>query len=67
VKRARELIYTTERQASRDVTLAGLRPEPGSSQFPPTNTLLRTTSRVKQRSGCLVSVVELILFDVWEE
>jgi hypothetical protein len=32
VKRARELIYTAERQASRDVSLAGLRPEPGSSQ-----------------------------------
>jgi hypothetical protein len=32
VKRARELIYTTERQASRDVSLAGLRLKPGSSQ-----------------------------------
>jgi hypothetical protein len=32
VKRARELIYTAERQASRDVSLAGLRPKPGSSQ-----------------------------------
>jgi hypothetical protein len=31
-KRARELIYTAERQASRDVSLAGLRPKPGSSQ-----------------------------------
>jgi hypothetical protein len=31
VKRARELIYTAERQASRDVSLAGLRPKPGSS------------------------------------
>jgi hypothetical protein len=33
VKRARELIYTAERQASRDVSLAGLRPKPGSSQI----------------------------------
>jgi hypothetical protein len=35
VKRARELIYTAERQASRDVSLAGLRPKPGSSHHPP--------------------------------
>jgi hypothetical protein len=33
VKRARELIYTAERQASRDVSLAGLRPKPGSSHL----------------------------------
>jgi hypothetical protein len=32
VKRACELIYTAERQASRDVGLAGLRLKPGSSQ-----------------------------------
>jgi hypothetical protein len=32
VKRACELIYTAERQASRDVSLAGLRLKPGSSQ-----------------------------------
>jgi hypothetical protein len=32
VKRARELIYTAERQASREVDLAGLRLKPGSSQ-----------------------------------
>jgi hypothetical protein len=32
VKRARKLIYTAERQASRDVGLAGLRLKPGSSQ-----------------------------------
>ena len=32
MKRARELIYTAERQASRDVSLAGLRLKPGSSQ-----------------------------------
>jgi hypothetical protein len=31
VKRARELIYTAERQESRDVGLAGLRLKPGSS------------------------------------
>jgi hypothetical protein len=31
VKRARELIYTAERQASRDVSLAGLRLKAGSS------------------------------------
>jgi hypothetical protein len=35
VKRTRELIYTAERQASRDVSLAGLRPKPGSSYHPP--------------------------------
>jgi hypothetical protein len=35
VKRARELIYTAERQASRDVGLAGLRLKPGSSHHPP--------------------------------
>jgi hypothetical protein len=29
VKRARELIYTAERQASRDVGIAGLRLKPG--------------------------------------
>jgi hypothetical protein len=33
VKRAHELIYTAERQASRDVGLAGLRLKPGSSQY----------------------------------
>jgi hypothetical protein len=32
VKRAHKLIYTAERQASRDVGLAGLRLKPGSSQ-----------------------------------
>ena len=37
VKRARELIYTAERQASRDVRLAGLRLKPGSSQEPAKN------------------------------
>jgi hypothetical protein len=35
VKRARELIYTTERQASHNISLAGLRPKPGSSHYPP--------------------------------
>jgi hypothetical protein len=34
VKRARELIYTAERQASRDVGLAGLRLKPGSLYHP---------------------------------
>jgi hypothetical protein len=33
VKRARELIYTAERQASRDIGLAGLRLKPGSSHL----------------------------------
>jgi hypothetical protein len=33
VKRARELIYTAERQASRDVGLTGLRLKPGSSHY----------------------------------
>jgi hypothetical protein len=40
VKRARELIYTAERQASRDVSLAGLRLKPGSSQEPVTKKTL---------------------------
>jgi hypothetical protein len=35
VKRAHELIYTAERQASRDVGLAGLRLKPSSSHHPP--------------------------------
>jgi hypothetical protein len=35
VKRAYELIYTAERQASRDVSLAGLRLKPGLSHHPP--------------------------------
>jgi hypothetical protein len=35
VKKARELIYTAERQASRDVGLAGLRLKPGSLYYPP--------------------------------
>jgi hypothetical protein len=39
VKKARELIYTAERQASRDVSLAGLRPKPGSSQDKPQSTI----------------------------
>jgi hypothetical protein len=34
VKRARELIYTAERQASRGVGLAGLRLKPGLSYYP---------------------------------
>jgi hypothetical protein len=34
VKRARELIYTAERQASRDIGLAGLRLKPGLSHHP---------------------------------
>jgi hypothetical protein len=35
VKRARELIYTAERQASYNVGLAGLRLKPGSSHHSP--------------------------------
>jgi hypothetical protein len=35
VKRARELIYTAERQALCDVSLAGLRLKPGLSHYPP--------------------------------
>jgi hypothetical protein len=35
VKRARELIYTAERQASRDISLAGLRLKPGLLYYPP--------------------------------
>jgi hypothetical protein len=34
VKKARELIYTAERQASRDVSLAGLRLKPGLLHYP---------------------------------
>jgi hypothetical protein len=34
VKRARELIYTAKRQASRDVSLTGLRLMPGLSHHP---------------------------------
>jgi hypothetical protein len=33
VKKAHELIYTAERQALRDVSLAGLRLKPGSSHI----------------------------------
>jgi hypothetical protein len=33
VKRARELIYTAERQASREVSLVGLRLKPGSLYY----------------------------------
>jgi hypothetical protein len=41
VKRARELIYTAERQASRDVGLAGLRLKPGLLHyFPPPKKLV---------------------------
>jgi hypothetical protein len=36
VKRAHELIYTAERQASHNVGLAGLRLKPGSSHYKPT-------------------------------
>jgi hypothetical protein len=35
VKRARELIYTAERQASRDIGLAGLRLKPGLLYYLP--------------------------------
>jgi hypothetical protein len=35
VKRARELIYTAERQASRDVGLVGLRLKPGLLYYSP--------------------------------
>jgi hypothetical protein len=35
VKKARELIYTAERQTSRDIGLVGLRLKPGSSHHPP--------------------------------
>jgi hypothetical protein len=34
VKKARELIYTAERQVSRDVDLAGLRLKPGLLYYP---------------------------------
>jgi hypothetical protein len=40
VKRARELIYTAERQASRDLGLQGLRLKPGSSQKPYLNSYI---------------------------
>jgi hypothetical protein len=35
VKRARELIYIAKRQASHDVSLAGLRLKPGLLYYPP--------------------------------
>jgi hypothetical protein len=35
VKKARELIYTAERQASHEVGLASLRLKPGLSHYPP--------------------------------
>jgi hypothetical protein len=47
VKRARELIYTAERQASRDVSLAGLRPKPGSSHI--------TNNKSKKKTRLLVT------------
>jgi hypothetical protein len=52
VKRARELIYTAERQASRDVGLAGLRLKPGSSQLATIGIPLKTTPiiRVKDQA-----------------
>jgi hypothetical protein len=46
VKRARELIYTAERQASCDVSLTGLRPKPGSSHhLPPPKKLVLEQAR----------------------
>jgi hypothetical protein len=43
VKRARELIYTAKRQASRDVGLAGLRLKPGLLYYlsPPKKLVLK--------------------------
>jgi hypothetical protein len=43
VKRARELIYTAERQASRDIGLAGLRLKPGLLYYssPPKKLVLK--------------------------
>jgi hypothetical protein len=43
VKKARELIYTAERQASRNVGLTGLRLKPGSSHHlsPPKKLVLK--------------------------
>jgi hypothetical protein len=52
VKKARELIYTTERQASRDVGLAGLRLKPGLLHYssPPKKLVLK-----QLRAGLLLS------------
>jgi hypothetical protein len=43
VKRARKLIYTAERQASRDVSIAGLRLKPGLLHYssPPKKLVLK--------------------------
>jgi hypothetical protein len=55
VKRARELIYTAEHQAPRDVSLAGLRPKPGSSQT-------KLVSYVISLFGVLFCLVVRLLF-----
>jgi hypothetical protein len=52
VKRARELIYTAERQASRDISLTGLRLKAGLSHhpLPPKKLVLK-----RVRAGLLLS------------
>jgi hypothetical protein len=55
VKRARELIYTAERQASRDVSLAGLRLKPGSSHQ---GLLKKIKGLSGQKRGCLKLVIK---------
>jgi hypothetical protein len=56
VKRARELIYTAERQASRDVSLAGLRLKPGSSQI----RSLNNSGCIQRKKRVLLRVVALL-------
>jgi hypothetical protein len=58
VKRARELIYTAERQASHDVGLAGLRLKPGSSQLSARKSLFKAfviLYTLKLRTNTLIS------------
>jgi hypothetical protein len=58
VKRACKLIYTAERQASRDVGLAGLRLKPGSSQK---GSAERRFLNVKASRAILLSDVEKMI------
>jgi hypothetical protein len=52
MKRARELIYTAERQASRDVSLTGLRLKPGLLYYPPS---LKKLAFEQARAGLSLS------------
>jgi hypothetical protein len=54
VKRARELIYTAERQVSRDVGLAGLRLKPGSSHYTALNICQKKDLNIKTYNSLFV-------------